>query len=137
MSPTNKEGSGYSDYLNKRKELYFQNVHLVEVDLLIDGARLPMRQELPPADHYVIVSRSDRRPKADVFAWTLRDPIPPLPVPLRAPDPDIVVDLGKVFATAYDRGRYRRALDYSKPLKLPLSTNDLRWAMKLAKKRTV
>jgi hypothetical protein len=135
LSPTNKEGSGFSAYLLKRQELYFQNVHLVEVDLLIDGRRLPMRKKLPPAHHYAIISRGDRRPKADVFAWTLRDRLPALPIPLRPPDPDIVLDLGQVFATAYERGRYGRILDYSNDLELPLSLADLRWAKKFTKSK--
>src|SRR5262249_42206663 len=126
---------GFSDYLSKRKELFFQKIHLVEVDLLIAGERLPMRPELPRADHYAIVSRSEFRPKAEVFAWNLGDAIPNFPIPLRPPDRDVVSELAQVFAMAYDKGRYGRALDYSRPLKLPLSPNDLRWAMKIAKTR--
>lgn len=33
-----------------------------------------------------------------------------------APDPDIFVDLARVFAIAYERGRYDKSIDYSKPL---------------------
>jgi hypothetical protein len=133
LSPTNKMGAGCNAYLHKRQELFFQNVHLVELDLLIDGQRLPMRKKLPPAHHYAIVSRGDRRPKADVFAWTLRDRLPALPIPLRPPDPDIILDLGQVFALAYDRGRYGRILDYRQDLELPLTPAELRWAKKVAK----
>ncbi len=135
LSPTNKTLSGFNEYLLKRSELYFQDVHLVEVDLLIGGQRLPMRKKLPPADHYAIISRSDRRPKSDVFAWSLQERIPALPIPLRPPDPDVIIDLSQVFAMTYDRGRYRRVLDYSRRLELPLGSGNLRWAMKLAKPR--
>src|SRR5208283_4971720 len=34
LSPTNKEGSGRSEYLAKRRALLYQKVHLVELDLL-------------------------------------------------------------------------------------------------------
>ncbi len=133
LSPTNKTGRGFDHCVNNRMELLFQEVHLVEIDLLIGGRRLPMRKRLPPADHYAIISRRERRSQADVFAWNLRDPIPRLPIPLRAPDPDVIVDLGTVFAQAYDRGRYGRALDYAQRLELPLRSADQRWATKIAR----
>jgi hypothetical protein len=41
----------------------------------------------------------------------VRDRLPLLPIPLKAPDPDIVVDLGEIYATAFSRGRYARSVD--------------------------
>ena len=35
------------------------------------------------------LSRADRRPDADVYAWTVRDPLPSIPIPLLPPDPDV------------------------------------------------
>ena len=60
----------------------------------------------------------ERRPDCEVYAWTLRDPLPRIPIPLLALDPDVVLDLGAVFATAYERGRYVRLIDYAAPLTL-------------------
>jgi hypothetical protein len=37
-------------------------------------------------------------------------------VPLKAPDPDIMLDLAAVYKAAYDRGRYAKSIDYGKPL---------------------
>ena len=119
LSPTNKTGEGYWDYQAKRRKLIRQNVHLVELDLLVRGQRLPMERELPRADFYAFVSRADRRPNSDVFAWSIRQPLPKIPIPLHAPDPDVILDLPALFAIGYDRGRYARALDYSAPLDLP------------------
>jgi hypothetical protein len=42
----------------------------------------------------------------------LGDELPTLPVPLHAPDSDIFIDLAAVFATAYERGRYQKQIDY-------------------------
>jgi len=53
--------------------------------------------------------------------------LPSLPVPLRDPDPDIVIDLGPVFATAYARGRFRRRINYRVPPTV-LRDEDKRWA---------
>ena len=48
LSPTNKAGEGYWDYLSKRRKMIHQNVHLVELDLLIRGRRLPMERYVAP-----------------------------------------------------------------------------------------
>ena len=58
LSPTNKEQPGRSEYLAKRRALLYQKVHLVELDLLRGGSRLPLQEPLPPADCYYLVSRA-------------------------------------------------------------------------------
>jgi hypothetical protein len=133
LSPWNKTGEGYWEYRAKRRRLLRQDVHLVELDLLIRGQRLPMRQELPKADFYAFVSRTERRPDCEVFAWSVRQPLPKLPVPLRAPDPDVILDLPAVFAVGYERGRYARALDYLVPPDLPLPPPDRAWVEEVAR----
>ena len=127
LSPTNKGDGGYSDYLTKRAAILRQKVHLVELDLLLAGRRMPLGAPLPKADYYAMVARSDRRPNVDVYSWSVRDPLPTIPIPLRAPDPDIGTDIAAVFATAYEKGRYARSLDYSKKLDLPLGEAELVW----------
>jgi hypothetical protein len=64
----------------------------------------------------------------------MRDPLPTLPIPLRAPDPDIRVDLAKVFRAAYKRGRYAGALLYGAAPTAPLKPDDRRWAARRAAK---
>jgi hypothetical protein len=116
LSPANKEQPGRTEYLAKRQALLRQDVHLVELDLLLGGLRLPLQKPLPPADYYYFLSRADRRPDCQVYSWTLRDPLSTLPLPLRAPDPDVFINLATVFTTAYDRGRFRRRLPYQGPV---------------------
>jgi len=127
LSPANKEESDRGAYLQKRDALLRQQVHLFELDFLLGGERLPFERPLPPGDYYALLSRADRRPDCDVYAWSVREPLPVLPVPLRSPDPDVLVDLGAVMAMAYDRGRYARSLDYGSPLKLAVPEETRRW----------
>ena len=127
LSPARKEGSGRTEYLAKRRALFFQDIRLVELDLLFGGRRLPLEKPLPPADYYYLVSRGDQRPDCQVYRWTLRQPLPTLPVPLRAPDPDLHIDLAAVFATAYERGRFSRRLNYQVPAPAFLREDDRRW----------
>jgi hypothetical protein len=119
LSPSNKTDPSRRDYLTRRNAILGQAVHLVELDLLVSGRRLPMKRPLPGADYHAVVSRWERRPDCDVYSWTVRQPLPRLPIPLRDPDPDVVVDLAFVYETAFTRGRYARSIDESKPLNLP------------------
>jgi hypothetical protein len=113
LSPANKEEPGYGGYLLKRNAVLRQKVHLVELDLLLSGRRMPLARDYPLGNYFALVAPGDRRPQCDVYAWSVRQPLPPIRVPLLSPDPPIHVDLGAVFSTTYDRGRYVRSIDYS------------------------
>lgn len=134
LSPTNKAGLGHGDYLGKRKVLLLQHVNMVEMDLLKGGSRVPMEKPLPAGDYYVFVARGDKLPNCEVYAWGVRRPLPAIRVPLKAPDPDLTVDLAAVFALVYDRGRYERVLEYGAPPAAALAPEDLSWAADLAKR---
>jgi hypothetical protein len=133
LSPANKEEPGRSSYLAKRNALLHEPVHLVEVDLLTGGLRPPLSRDYPPGDYFALVARANRRPDCDVYAWTVRQPLPAIPIPLRPPDPDVWISLAEVFALTYERGRYARSVDYSAPLTVSLSDADLAWAQQTAR----
>ena len=118
LSPANKRvgGDGRREYLSKRDAVLQSQAHLIELDLLRGGGRLPMVDPLPTGDYYAIVSRAYRRPRAEVYAWGVLDPLPVIPIPLRREDPDAALDLHGVFTTVYDRARYHLSLDYEAPL---------------------
>jgi hypothetical protein len=128
LSPSNKVEPGWSEYARKRLELIHEPIHLVELDFLVDGRRPLMAGPLPTGDFYAYVSRAGRRPDCDVFAWSIRHSLPPVPLPLDPPDPDLVLDLAMLYATAHDRGRYSRKVRRDRPLGLPLADDDLAWA---------
>jgi len=129
LSPSNKRfGSpAWGDYLKKRDAIFASDVHLVELDLLRGGTRMPMGDPLPPGDYYAIISRSYRRPYCEVYAWTLKDKMPTIPIPLLKGDPDVTLDLQAVFNAAYDRAGYDYSLDYSREIEPPLSPEDAKW----------
>jgi len=133
LSPSNKEEPGRSLYLQKRNAFLLQNVNLFELDLLVGGRRLPLRDPLPPGDYYALISRAQRRFDCDVYAWRALRPLPDLPVPLRSPDPDISIDLGQVLSLAYDRGRYARSLNYEEPPQIGLDSDVRRQLFEHAK----
>ena len=51
LSPSNKEEPGRSDYLSRRNALLNHAVHLVELDFLLGGRRLPLARDYPPGDY--------------------------------------------------------------------------------------
>jgi hypothetical protein len=133
LSPSNKRrhGDGRREYLVKRQEFFEESFNLVELDLLRGGARLPIVGSLPPGDFYAIVSRANRRPRCEVYAWTLRDKLPLIPIPLKRGDADAVVPLQEVFDTVYLRARYDLSVKYDAPLDPPFSEVELQWAQQL------
>jgi anti-sigma factor RsiW len=86
-----------------------------EMDLLRSGARPPLARPVPPAPYYITLSRAERRPRVEVWPLQLQEPLPILPIPLRAPDPDTILDLGAALAAVYERGAYARVIDYHLP----------------------
>jgi hypothetical protein len=132
LSPTNKEQPGRTEYLQKRNAILHQQVHLVELDLLVGGQRPPLEKPWPVGDYHYLVSRWQDRPDSQVYSWTVRDPLPTLPVPLRHGDADLAIDLGKVFATAFERGRFTRRLARRGECPAPLSADSKAWAERVA-----
>jgi hypothetical protein len=135
LSPTNKQQPGRTAYLEKRRALLFQNVNLIELDVLVEGLRLPLMERPPVADYYYLLSRADQRPDCQVYHWTVRQPLPTLPVPLRHPDPDIQINLAEVFDTAYERGRFFRRIAYTESMPAFMSEADRAWAKGLMKQQ--
>lgn len=133
LSPDNKRpgADGRREYLRKRETVLESDAHLIELDLLRGGERLPTVEPLPPADYYAFVSRAHRRPKVEVYPWTLRQPLPTIPVPLAEGDPDVALELQSVFTTVYDRAGYDYSLDYRRPIEPPLNDADAAWAQQV------
>jgi hypothetical protein len=107
LSPTNKySGPDREQYLGKRGRVLARSVHLVEIDLLRGGPRMPFASTLPECSYYALVSRAETRPKADLWPIQLRDRLPVIPIPLHDPDPDAKLDLQAVLHSLYDAARY-------------------------------
>ena len=129
LSPANKrsKGDGRNKYMMKREEILSSSTHLVELDLLRGGMRLPVVGTLPTGDYYAIISRAKHRPKCEVYAWALSDKLPVIPIPLKHGDPDASVPLQEVFDIVYQRARYDLSVKYTAQLDPPLTPDELRW----------
>lgn len=132
LSPWNKtREAGVAEYLAKRANVLYSTANLVELDLLRGGERLPTVDPLQDGDFYAFVSRPRLRPELDVYAWTLHDQLPTIPIPLAQDDPDVPLDLQTAFTTTYDRAGYDYSLDYGAELQPALSAEDTPWLKSL------
>jgi hypothetical protein len=130
LSPSNKRpGADREQYLSKRRRLLRSPTHLVEIDLLRGGPRLPV-EGLAPCDYYALVSRAEQRPSAGLWPIRLRDPLPTIPVPLRSGDADASIDLQAALHRIYDAAGYEDYI-YTGAPEPPLPAEDAAWAGQL------
>lgn len=128
LSPTNKRGEGRKEYLERRRKILLSSVHLLEIDLLRRGQRLPMREPLPSAAYCIFLSRAGKRPLTEVWPIALDQPLPTVPVPLLKGDPDQPLELGRALTNVYDSCSYDLAIDYRRPPEVPLKGEALHWS---------
>ena len=127
LSPSNKRpGDDREQYLDKRRELLRSPVHLVEIDLLRGWEPMPL-DDRPACDYSVMISVVDRRPKADFWGVSLRNPLPTIPIPLRNEDGVARIELQDVLHRTYDGPGYEHFLYDGSP-EPPLSSEDRKWA---------
>jgi hypothetical protein len=137
LSPGNKlVGRGRRRYERKRAQVFLTATNLVEVDLLRAGEPMPVLGPPASSDYRLLVSRGARRPRAQLYTWSVRQPIPAFLLPLLPEDPEPIVDLDAVLAALYDRARLDLQLDYRVPPVPPLEGDDAAWARDLLAQRS-
>ena len=57
----------------------------------------------------------------------IQNRLPRCRIPLRAADPDVVLDLPAVFSRCYDVGAYDLLVDYTQAPPVPLSAAEVEW----------
>jgi len=134
LSPVNKWGAGLKEYRRKRETVLASEAHLLEIDLLRQGVRVPRLIGLPQADYFVFLTRAEQRDLVETWPIGIRDPLPVVTVPLLPGDSDVLLDLGYALRTIYDEARYDLSIDYSQPPIPPLSDDDAEWAQSLLKR---
>jgi hypothetical protein len=132
LSPSNKcTGTpGWDLYLRKRQSLLLGGVNLVEIDLLRGGQRMPMFDRWPGSPYTLLVARAKGGQLCRVWPGHFRHALPPIPVPLAKPDPDVALNLQPMIQGIYQRFRYERSIDYHQPLNPPLDPEQGAWLAK-------
>jgi hypothetical protein len=129
LSPTNKKprSPGRRKYLRKRQALLLGRANLVEIDLLRGGERMPMLDPLPTSPYYLLMARASSAPLCRVWRGFFDRPLPPIPIPLSPPDPDISLELQPLVDAIFERSRYADDIDYTQPLAPPLTPEQTAW----------
>jgi hypothetical protein len=78
-----------------------------------------------------LVSRSNRRPQADLYGFDVQDPIPTFSLPLRHGDEEPLVDVGQLLHDLYDRAGYDLSIDYRREPAPPFVGEDADWVKAL------
>lgn len=114
ISPTNKiPGSGRQKYIAKQRELEAADVHLVEIDLVLDGPRVfDFPGKISSQYESMLMANIRLGYGRKLYAFSLRERLPILPIPLRYSDDDITLDLQLLHDQCYRDGAYDDT-DYS------------------------
>jgi hypothetical protein len=132
LSPKNKlSKEGRNAYENKRQKILGSATHLVEIDLLRSGKPMPISGKEIPSSYRILVSRSNYRPKAELYPFELQEAIPKFPLPLRMGDNEPLLDLQLLINQIYDRAGFYLAIDYTSDPAPKLSKTDAVWAANL------
>ncbi|PKO22291.1 MAG: hypothetical protein CVU38_10280 [Chloroflexi bacterium HGW-Chloroflexi-1] len=136
LSPGNKlPGEGRTQYENKRMVVLGSLTHLVEIDLLRGGLPMLMFGDGRGAPYRILVSRAAARPQADLLPFSVRQPIPDFPLPLRRRDEELAVPLNTLLHELYDRAGYDLRINYRADPIPPLGGEDAAWAEALLREK--
>lgn len=127
LSPTNKRGPGREEYQAKRLQMVAGDAHLIEIDLLREGARYPVAEPLPKSPYFVFICHAGRPTKVDVWPIVLERPLPEIPVPLLPDDRPVALELQAALDGIYGIFGYDELIDYSKPPRGPLTESEAAW----------
>lgn len=130
ISPGNKITTvGRNQYLERRAEVRTMNVHLVEIDLVLQGPGLIeyARDSVPTWDYAVVVTRWTHPDRYEIYSATLPKRLPRFRVPLASDDRDTVLDLQAALVRAYDQGDFAKQIDYTRDPATTLSDDNRRW----------
>jgi hypothetical protein len=130
LSPANKRrGADRDAYLVKRLDYLNAGLNLVELDLLRGGERVPIDEPTQAiTDYCATVCRAEDAPRVELWPFSLRDPMPSIPIPLPGRQGEPTLDLRNCLDRAYEEGRYRRRAKYDLEPEPPLSESDQKWA---------
>ncbi len=118
LSPKNKQaGMGRMAYLRKRNQVLASLTHLIELDLLRANRSMPWSGGTLK-DYHIVVSRSEERPGAELYSFSIPEMIPTILLPLKSSE-SVALELQAVFAGVMERAHYGARIDYSQALPAP------------------
>lgn len=131
LSPYNKIGVGFEQFMKKRRLVMGTEANWVEIDLLRGGKRPFDVINGQTMDYYALMKRAGQM-ELSLWSMALRNPLLTIGVPLTQDYDDVPLDLQLAIDTVYREGQYRLDIDYSIPIPPPkLSPENRVWAEKM------
>ena len=132
LSPVNKIfEEGREQYTRKRADVLRTLTNLVEIDLLRTGRPMAVVGPDVESNYRILVAPGWRRPHARMHAFSLRQPIPEISIPLQKGEDEPTLALDDLLHSLYKRARFDLRLDYNEPPVPPLAAADAVWAQEL------
>jgi Protein of unknown function (DUF4058) len=132
LSPKNKRsGEGRVAYESKRQKILMTATHLVEIDLLRGLPQMPILKFTDTSDYRILISRGNKRPISDLYAFDVKEQIPAFLLPLQPFDTEPILDLQRLLNEIYDQAGYDLRINYTQPPIPPLSKENASWANSL------
>ena len=86
---------------------------------------------MPEVPYCIALTRAQAK-QVEIWPIELPSPLPVVPVPLQALDPDVPLDLQAALTAIYDEAAYELTLDYQQPPPPPaLSSDNVEWSKAL------
>lgn len=101
--------------------------NLVEIDLLRQWTPVMQLPESLQTHYRILVSASIDRPRASVYTFTIREPIPAFPLPLQEGDTEPTINIQGLLNDIYDQSGYDLVIDYRDAPTPPLAPADSAW----------
>jgi hypothetical protein len=138
LSFANKEGTYVAKYREKRSKFLTSLAHFMEIDFLRagDNPSRAMFPELPTTPYFILVARKTGMGRNEEgYPLRLQEPLPTIGLPLGPPRPDLPLDLGAAFRSAYDLSARPGWIRYAEePVPPPpLSAEDRSWVEELVR----
>ena len=136
LSPKNKRsGEGRVAYESKRQKILMTATHLVEIDLLRGLPQMPILKFTDTSDYRILISRGNKRPISDLYAFDVKEQIPAFLLPLQPFDTEPILDLQRLLNEIYDQAGYDLRINYTQPPIPPLSKENASWANSLLREK--
>ncbi|MEM9150774.1 MAG: DUF4058 family protein [Cyanobacteria bacterium P01_F01_bin.3] len=104
LSPKKKRpGRGRALYERQREMIFGSDSHFVEIDLLRGWEPSSIYGPDEAGDYRILISRSEQRPRAQLYTWNVMEPIPAIMLPLKGADDDLLLPIKPAVDQACDR----------------------------------
>jgi hypothetical protein len=129
VSPVNRtHPEGRKRFEQRRDEARMEGAHLVELDLVLQGASCLEADlsTLADAQYVCCVTRAARPVKHELYGTALNKRLPRIRLPMLPDERDLVLDVQALVNRVYDRC-FEGLIDYQHDPHVPLSDADRKW----------